>query len=182
MKVVQALGINDSAAQGQSPQMAEGIAGNWQGKLRQALYTVGLLGSTGACAAMTGTPALIMGAIGVALLMMADAVFGSGPGSVGVMGKFGNKGTSTQRGLDVDGSPLTNTNVDESDDLSRMMEMAGMSASSGATVDDTPYQLSEQDAITSSTTPEGLKKVKDKLGMTESIAQDLLQELNKFKL
>jgi hypothetical protein len=46
---------------------------------------------------------------------------------------------------------------------------------------DTPYQLREQDAIASSNTPEGLKKVKEKLGMTESIAQDLLQELNKFK-
>jgi hypothetical protein len=126
MRVVQALGIDKAAAQGQSPQMAEGIAGNWQGKLRQALYTVGLLGSAGAASAMAGTPALIMGVIGVALLMMADAVFGSGPGSVGVMGKFGNKGTSTQRGLDIHGSPITNTNVDESDDLSRMMEMAGV--------------------------------------------------------
>ena len=126
MRVVQALGIDKAAEQGQSPQMAEGIAGNWQGKLRQALYTVGLLGSTGAFAAMTGTPALIMGVIGVALLMMAEATFGSSPGSVGVMGKFGNKGTSTQRGLDIHGNPITNTNVDESDDLSRMMEMAGV--------------------------------------------------------
>ena len=41
------------------------------------------------------------------------------------MGKFGNKGTSAQHGLDDHGMPIRNMNVDE-DDLSRMMEMAGV--------------------------------------------------------
>jgi hypothetical protein len=41
------------------------------------------------------------------------------------LGNFGNKGTSTQVGLDDHGRLDRNTSVDE-DDLSRMMEMAGV--------------------------------------------------------
>jgi hypothetical protein len=127
MKVVQALGLDKAAAQGQSPQMAEGIAGNWQGKLYQALYTMGLLGSAGAAASMWGTVSgSWFATVGVLLLMFANAFFGDAPGQLGVYGKFGNKGTSAQRGLDDHGMPIRNTNVDENDDLSRMMEMAGV--------------------------------------------------------
>jgi len=127
MKVVQALGLDKAAAQGQSPQMAEGIAGNWQGKLYQALYTMGLLGSAGAATAMYGTVSgSWFATVGVLLLMFANAFFGDAPGQLGAMGKFGNKGTSMQRGLDDHGMPIRNTNVDENDDLSRMMEMAGV--------------------------------------------------------
>jgi hypothetical protein len=127
MKVVQALGLDKAAAQGQSPQMAEGIAGNWQGKLYQALYTMGLLGSAGAAASMWGTVSgSWFATVGVLLLMFANAFFGDAPGQLGAMGKFGNKGTSMQRGLDDHGMPIRNTNVDENDDLSRMMEMAGV--------------------------------------------------------
>ena len=118
MKVVQALGINDSAAQGQSPQMAEGIAGNWQGKLIQALYTLGLLGSAGAAASMWGTMAgSHMAIIGTLLLMFAGTFFDTEPGQVGAMGNFGNKGTSTRIGKDIHGRTV---------DLSRMMEIAGV--------------------------------------------------------
>jgi hypothetical protein len=119
IKVVKALGLDKAAAQGQSPQMAEdrtaAIAGNWQGKLIQALYTMGLLGSAGAATAMYGT---VSGSwfttVGVLLLMFAGAFFGTAPGQVGTMGNFGNKGTSTQKGLDDHGMPIRNTNVDES--------------------------------------------------------------------
>jgi hypothetical protein len=121
MKVAQALGIG----QGQS-QMAEGIAGNWQGKLIQSLYALGLLGSAGAAASMWGTVGgSSMAVIGTLLLMFANSFFGDAPGQTGAMGKFGNKGTSTQRGLDVHGMSVRNTNVSE-DDLNRMMEMAGV--------------------------------------------------------
>jgi hypothetical protein len=126
MKVVQALGINQAATQGQS-QMAEGIAGNWQGKLIQALYTLGLLGSAGAAASMWGTMGgSHMAIIGTLLLMFAGAFFGNEPGQAGAMGNFGNKGMSAQRGLDDFGNPVRNMNVDEDDDLSRMMEIAGV--------------------------------------------------------
>jgi hypothetical protein len=126
MKVVQALGIDQAATQGQS-QMAEGIAGNWQGKLIQALYTLGLLGSAGAAASMWGTMGgSFMANIGVLLLMFAVAFFGDAPGQTGAMGKFGNQGTSTRKGLDISGRPTVNYNVKEDDDLSRMMEMAGV--------------------------------------------------------
>ena len=127
MKVVQALGIDQAATQGQSPQMAEGIAGNWQGKLIQALYTLGLLGSAGAAASMWGTMAgSHMAIIGTLLLMVAGTFFDTAPGQVGAMGNFGNKGTSMQKGLDDYGRPTVNYNVKEDDDLSRMMEMAGV--------------------------------------------------------
>jgi hypothetical protein len=126
MKVVQALGIDKAATQDQSPQMAEGIAGNWQGKLIQALYTLGLLGSAGAAASMWGTVGgSSMAVIGSMLLLFANAFFGNAPGQTGAMGNFGNKGTSTQAGLDDHGRLDRNMNVDE-DDLSRMMEMAGV--------------------------------------------------------
>jgi hypothetical protein len=126
MKVVQALGLDKAAAQGQSPQMAEGIAGNWQGKLYQALYTMGLLGSAGAATAMYGTVSgSWFATVGVLLLMFAGTFFDNAPGQIGAMGNFGNKGTSMQRGLDDHGMPIRNTNVDE-DDLNRMMEMAGV--------------------------------------------------------
>jgi hypothetical protein len=140
MKVVQALGLDKAAAQGQSPQMAEGIAGNWQGKLIQSLYTLGLLGSAGAAASMWGTVGgSFMGVIGVLLLMFANTVFGDAPGQTGTMGNFGNKGTDMNAGLDDHGMPIrtrsdTTTNpykgqggyTKEQTDLDRMMEMAGV--------------------------------------------------------
>jgi hypothetical protein len=112
MKVVQALGIDKSDAQGQSPQMAEGIAGNWQGKLMQALYTLGLLGSAGAAASMWGTMAgSHMTIIGTLLLMFAGTFFDTAPGQVGAMGNFGNKGMSTRIGKDIHGRTVANPNV-----------------------------------------------------------------------
>jgi TRAP-type mannitol/chloroaromatic compound transport system substrate-binding protein len=112
IKVVKALGINKDAAKDKSPEMAEGIAGNWQGKLNQALYTLGLLGSAGAAAAMWGTVGgSSMAVIGTILLMFANTFFGDAPGQVGAMGKFGNKGTSTRTGKDDFGRLTTNSNV-----------------------------------------------------------------------
>jgi hypothetical protein len=112
IKVVKALGI-DKAAKDKSPEMAEGIAGNVQGKLIQALYTLGLLGSAGAAAAMWGTVGgSFMAVIGTLLLMFAGTFFDNAPGQVGAMGNFGNKGTSAQRGLDDFGNPVRNMNVD----------------------------------------------------------------------
>jgi hypothetical protein len=130
MKVVQALGLDKAAAQGQSPQMAEGIAGNWQGKLYQALYTMGLLGSAGAATAMYGTVSgSWFATVGVLLLMFANAFFGDAPGQFGAMGKFGNKGTSMQRGLDDHGMPIRNTNVDENVLASQLRRQVSMEES-----------------------------------------------------
>jgi hypothetical protein len=108
MKVVQALGLDKAAAQGQSPQMAEGIAGNWQGKLIQALYTLGLLGSAAVTMWATGpgrgtglgVASGLITVIGVVLLMFAETFFSSDRGMVGAMGQHGNKGFDTNKGPD----------------------------------------------------------------------------------
>lgn len=77
----------------------EAIAGNWQGKLIQALYSLGLLGSAGVAAANIGyvTTSLSSG-IALLLLLFAGTFFGSGSGQIGAMGKFGNKGLETEKG------------------------------------------------------------------------------------
>ena len=91
---------------------AEGIAGNWQGKLQQLIYGSGVLGALGGAAAMWGTPGgSWAAAVGMILLMAVGAFFGDSPGQVGAMGKFGNQGTSTQRGMDDYGRVVTNRNV-----------------------------------------------------------------------
>jgi hypothetical protein len=109
IKVAKALGFDKivQAQQGQSPeQVAEGLAGNWQGKLIQLMHT-GIIG--GALAqffggqALTGMqgfggPGEILMTIGVLLLMFANTFWSSNSGMVGAMGKHGNKGWETSKG------------------------------------------------------------------------------------
>ena len=98
MKVVQALGIDKEASKDKSPEMAEAIAGNWQGKLIQSLYTLGLLGSAGAAASMWGTVGgSFMAIIGTLLIMFAATFFDDDRGMVGAMGKRGNQGFDTNK-------------------------------------------------------------------------------------
>jgi len=109
IKVAQALGLEKPETE---PAVSEGIAGNWQGKLTQLIYGSGVLGAFGGAAAMYGTVggswAFVIGSI---LLMAVGAFFGDAPGQVGAMGKFGNQGTSTQRGMDDRGRVVRNPNV-----------------------------------------------------------------------
>lgn len=96
MKVAQAFGLGKKPAA-----VAEGIAGNWQGKLTQLAYGSGILGSVAGMASMWGTPgATFAGAVGMILLMAIAAVFGDEAGQVGAMGKYGNVGTDTTYGSD----------------------------------------------------------------------------------
>jgi hypothetical protein len=67
--------------------------------------------------------------VGVLLLMFANAFFGDAPGQFGAMGKFGNKGTSMQRGLDDHGMPIRNTNVDENVLASQLRRQVSMEES-----------------------------------------------------
>lgn len=110
IKVAQALGLDKKPDN--SAAVAEGIAGNWQGKLTQLIYGSGVLGGLGGAAAMWGT---VGGSwafvIGIILLMAVNAFFGDAPGQVGAMGKFGNQGTSTQRGMDDRGRVVRNPMV-----------------------------------------------------------------------
>ena len=82
----------------------EGIAGNWQGKLIQALYSLGILGSGATAVAAAGqSPWVSPAAFGIAilLLMFANTFFSSQKGMVGAMGKHGNKGLSTEKGPEI---------------------------------------------------------------------------------
>lgn len=100
IKVAQALGL------GKKPEaVAEGIAGNWQGKLTQLVYGSGLLGSIAGMATFFGDPThgaagAFSAAVGLVLLMAIGAVFGDEAGQVGAMGKYGNVGTDTTYGSD----------------------------------------------------------------------------------
>jgi hypothetical protein len=120
VKVAQAFGFDKMqppGGQGQQ-QMAEGIAGNWQGKLMQLVYT-GLAGA-GIFAGLTGAGGPFAGrfvaVIGLLLLLFAHTFWSSDRGMVGAMGRHGNKGFETGKGPESL----------EEDDLARMMEMAGV--------------------------------------------------------
>ena len=106
IKVAKALGFEEMLKNkvGQEPQepqgqLAEawGLAGNWQGKLIQLLYSVipaaGIAGMAGA------GPGGILGwwlaSVGIVLLMFADTFFSTDTGMVGAMGRDGRKGFDT---------------------------------------------------------------------------------------
>lgn len=109
IKVAKALGFDKiiQSQQSQTPQqVAEGLAGNWQGKLLQLMHA-GIVG--GALAqffggqALTGMqgfggPGEILMSVGVLLLMFANTFWSSDRGMVGAMGKHGNQGWETEKG------------------------------------------------------------------------------------
>lgn len=100
IKVAKALGF-EGAVQGKEGQVqvAEGLAGNWQGKLLQALHLGGLAGSFGASAALglggVGNPLVGLGLI---LLLLTATFWDDSRGMVGAMGKYGNKGWEVSKG------------------------------------------------------------------------------------
>jgi hypothetical protein len=71
----------------------EGIAGNWQGKLLQFLHGSVILGGLA-----LNDPSKAGAIIAVIALLVAGAFWGSESGQVGAMGKYGNKGFSTDKG------------------------------------------------------------------------------------
>jgi len=100
VKVAQAFGLE---RKDMAPPVAEGIAGNWQGKLIQLAYGSGLAGSAATMYtffgdAVHGAASSFAAAIGLILLMAIGAFLGDEAGQVGAMGKFGNTGTDTTRG------------------------------------------------------------------------------------
>lgn len=109
VKVAKALGFEEilKTKMQKDPQgsvsEAWGLAGNWQGKLIQLLYTLGVLGSGAVANWATGPgrgtelgvlSGLIV-AIGLVLLMFADTFWSTDRGMVGAMGRDGRKGTET---------------------------------------------------------------------------------------
>jgi hypothetical protein len=121
INVAKALGFEEILKNkvGQQPQgqLAEawGLAGNWQGKLIQLLYSV--IPAAGIASMAGAGPGGLLGwwlsAVGIVLLMFADTFFSTDRGMVGAMGRDGRKGTDTGETY-------------EQTDLDRMMEMAGV--------------------------------------------------------
>jgi hypothetical protein len=104
--VAKALGFEEllkaKAGKG-GEQVAEGWAGNWQGKLLQLAHLGGLAGAGyAAMNPMMGdaTGIIYEGllVIGVILLMVANTFWSSDRGMIGAMGKHGNKGFETGKG------------------------------------------------------------------------------------
>jgi hypothetical protein len=104
--VAKALGFEEllkaKAGKG-GEQVAEGWAGNWQGKLLQLAHLGGLAGAGyAAMNPMMGdaTGIIYEGllVIGVILLMVANTFWSSDRGMIGAMGKHGNKGFGTGKG------------------------------------------------------------------------------------
>ena len=96
VKVATAFGFDQIVDKKGKAEMAEGIAGNWQGKMVQLLYTLGLGGAGIGASAMWGTVGgSFMAIIGTILLMFAATFFSSDRGMVGAMGKDGRKGFDT---------------------------------------------------------------------------------------
>jgi hypothetical protein len=104
LKVAQALGFDKMAKR----QVAEGFAGNWQGKVLQIAHLAisgGALAQFFGGQAVTGMqgfggPGELLMAVGMILLMVTNTFWSSESGMVGSMGKFGNTGTSTRYGSD----------------------------------------------------------------------------------
>ena len=103
IKVAKALGfeeiLKDKVEKDPQGQLAEawGLAGNWQGKLIQLLYSV--IPAAG-IASMAGVgPGGILswwlGSVGIFLLMFADTFFSTDKGMVGAMGRKGRQGFDT---------------------------------------------------------------------------------------
>lgn len=104
VKVARALGFEPIIKQavGQNGKLAEGwnLAGNWQGKLIQFLYSI-IPASAIASFAGFGPGGLLewwLGAVGIVLLMFVDTFFSTNRGMVGAMGRHGNQGFETGKG------------------------------------------------------------------------------------
>jgi hypothetical protein len=96
IKVATAFGFDQIVNKKGKTEMAEALAGNWQGKMVQLLYTMGLGGAAIGASAMWGTVGgSFMAIIGTILLMFAHTFFSSDRGMVGAMGKDGRKGFDT---------------------------------------------------------------------------------------
>ena len=94
LKVAKALGFDENMIK---QPMAEGIAGNWQGKLLQILHLVGLFGGI-ASAAVHGSIGNPLVGIGLIAILVTHTFWSSDRGAVGAMGKHGNKGWETSKG------------------------------------------------------------------------------------
>jgi hypothetical protein len=98
IKVANAFGFDKmTGANANNPQVAEGLAGNWQGKLLQMLHLAGMIGGLahGYFKGAIGNPLI---GVGIILLIVSGTFWSSDRGMVGAMGKHGNKGFETDKG------------------------------------------------------------------------------------
>lgn len=106
VKVAKALGfeeiLKNKIEKDPQGQVSEdwGLAGNWQGKLVQMIYTA-FPGFTAVAALGFGPGGLLqwwLGTLGLFLLVFMDTFFSTDRGMVGSMGRYGNKGFETEKG------------------------------------------------------------------------------------
>lgn len=103
MKVAQAFGFDKMVKSSPEQQVAEGWAGNWQGKLLQLIHLLGV--GAGAAQAIGGSqltgmqgfggPGEVLIMVGLILLMVTSTFWSSDRGMVGAMGKNGKTGFNT---------------------------------------------------------------------------------------
>jgi hypothetical protein len=110
IKVAKALGFDKiPAPNANKSQMTEGLAGNWQGRLIQLLWSIPVLQTVLNGISLYNTGSGIgpfdtnlgnnsLSVIGFILLMAAHTFWSSDSGSVGAMGRYGNKGFETTKG------------------------------------------------------------------------------------
>jgi len=98
IRVAKALGFEE-ILQAKAGQTAEsvvegwGLAGNWQGKLVQLLYTAGAFGAFAGANANWGTVGgSWLAMVGTLLIMFVDTFYSTDRGMVGGMGRNGRKG------------------------------------------------------------------------------------------
>ena len=105
MKVAAALGIDQKDAKAEDDgkeAMAEGLAGNWQGKLLQAIHGLGVLhvitNFMGSGIFDNQVANNWVAVVGMILIMVTTTFWSSDRGMVGSMGRYGNKGFDTDKG------------------------------------------------------------------------------------
>jgi hypothetical protein len=106
MKVAMSLGIDKqdakAEAEGTMSEDSFGLAGNWQGKLLQAIHSLGVLHVLSNFMGHGVFDSQIannwVACVGIILLMVTSTFWSSDRDMIGSMGRYGNKGFDTDKG------------------------------------------------------------------------------------
>jgi hypothetical protein len=100
IKVAKAFGFDKMVSGNNADAVAEGLAGNWQGRLLQMLHLLGVGAGAAQAVGLTGLNGMgvgqILSSIGILLLLVTATFWSSEDGMVGAMGRDGRKGWQTR--------------------------------------------------------------------------------------